>query len=334
MRVAIIGTGFMGGVHAEAWSHTPARLISFVGKPGAQGEALAGKYGARFVADLEGVLADIDVVDICTPTHLHPEFTLRAAAAGRHVICEKPLALTVAECQEMIRACRAAGVRLLVAHVLRFFPEYKLARMLVARGEIGPPAVLRLSRATFRPRKADNWFVDANRSGGMILDLMVHDFDYARWVAGDVVRVFAKAARTSAAPDGIDHALAILTHRSGALSHVEGSWAFPPPVFRTHLEIAGALGLIEFDGPATTAVEVHLHDEEGAAGSEVPLPTSPLLESPFAAQLRAFHDALVRGSEPPVSAEDGLAAVQIARAAIESGQRGVPVEIAPLHQPQ
>lgn len=334
MRVAIVGTGFMGGVHAEAWSHTPARLIAFVGKPGAQGEALAGKYAARFVADLDAVLADVDVVDICTPTHLHPEFTLRAAAGGRHVICEKPLALTVAECQAMIRACHVAGVRLLVAQVLRFFPEYKLARTLVARGEIGPPAVLRLSRATFRPHKADNWFVDASRSGGMILDLMVHDFDYARWVAGDVVRVFAKAARTSPESDGIDHALAILTHRSGALSHVEGSWAFPPPVFRTHLEIAGGSGLIEFDGPATTAVEVHLRDEEGAAGSEVPLPTSPLLESPFAAQLRAFHDALVQGSEPPVSAEDGLAAVQIARAAIESAQRGVPVEIAPLHEPQ
>lgn len=329
----IVGSGFMGGVHAEAWSHTPARLVAFVGKPGAHSEALAGQYGARFATDLDAVLAEVDIVDICTPTHLHPELTLRAAAAGRQVICEKPLALTVAECQAMIRACRAAGVRLLVAHVLRFFPEYRLARMLAARGEIGPPAVLRLSRATFQPRRTDNWFVDTSRSGGMILDLMVHDFDYARWVAGDVVRVFAKGARASPASYGMDHALAILTHRGGALSHVEGSWAFPPPVFRTRLEIAGASGLIEFDGPTTTAIESYIRDEERAAHNEVLLPTSPLLESPYAAQLRAFHDALVRGSEPPVSAEDGMAAVQIARATIESAERGVPVEIAPLHAP-
>ncbi|HEX4840611.1 MAG TPA: Gfo/Idh/MocA family oxidoreductase, partial [bacterium] len=187
MRVAIIGTGVMGKVHAEAWSQTDARVAAFVGKKGTEGETLADAYGVRFATTLEAVAHDIDVVDICTPTHLHLEFCLRAAAVSKHVICEKPLALTVAEGQRMIQACRAAGVRLLVAHVLRFFPEYRMAREIAARGDIGEPAVLRLSRCTFRPRKADNWYVDPARSGGMMLDLMVHDFDYARWVAGDVV---------------------------------------------------------------------------------------------------------------------------------------------------
>src|SRR3989442_14905921 len=91
MRVAIVGTGLMGGVHAEAWSHTDARIAAFVGTAGAGGDALAGAYAARFVTDLDAVLADVDVVDICTPTHLHAEFTLRAAPAAKHVICEKPL---------------------------------------------------------------------------------------------------------------------------------------------------------------------------------------------------------------------------------------------------
>lgn len=327
MRVAIIGTGFMGKVHAEAWRQTDARLAAFVGKKGAEGETLADAYGVRFATTLEAVAGDIDVVDICTPTHLHLEFCLRAAAVSKHVICEKPLALTVAEGQRMIQACRAAGVRLLVAHVLRFFPEYRMAREIAARGDIGEPAVLRLSRCTFRPRKADNWYVDAPRSGGMILDLMVHDFDYARWVAGDVVRVFAKAAQTSTPPGGIDHALAILTHRRGAISHLEGSWAYPPPMFLTRLEIAGAAGLIECTSPATTAIEMHLRSE-GGPSQDVPLPTSPLRESPYTTQLRAFHEALVQGTEPPVRAEDGVAAVQIARAAIESARRGTPVEIA------
>lgn len=325
MRVAILGTGFMGKVHAEAWSQTDARLAAVVGKKGPEGEALADAYTVRFATALEDVAGDIDVVDICTPTHLHLEHCLRAAAAGKHVICEKPLALTVADGPRMIQACRAAGVRLLVAHVLRFFPEYRLARDITARGDIGEPAVLRLSRCTFRPRKADNWYIDPARSGGMILDLMVHDFDYARWVAGDVVRVFAKAAQASA-PGGVDHALVILTHRRGAISHIEGSWAYPPPIFLTRLEIAGAAGLIECTSPETAAIEMHLR-LEGGPTQEVPLPTSPLQESPYTTQLRAFHEALVRGTEDPVRAEDGAAAVQIACAAIESVRRAAPVEI-------
>lgn len=333
MRVAIVGTGLMGRVHAEAWHRTGARVAAFVGKPGAGGDPLASTYAARFATDLDAVVRDVDVVDICTPTHLHEEFTLRAAAAGKHVVCEKPLALTVAEGLRMIQACRVAGVRLLVAHVLRFFPEYRLARDLVVRGEIGAPGVLRLSRCTSRPRKPDNWYVDPARSGGMILDLMVHDFDYARWVAGDVIRVFARAARTSGRPGDTDHALAILTHRSGAISHVEGSWAYPPPVFLTRLEIAGSAGLIECSSPAAAAIEMHLHTAQ-ESNQEVSLPTSPLAESPYAAQLRAFSEALTRGTEPPVSAEDGLAALAIARAAIDSAREGSPVELdAPATQP-
>ena len=326
MRVAIIGTGHMGKVHAEAWSQTDAHLTAFVGKRGAGGDTLADAHGVRFATSLETVAHDIDVVDICVPTNLHAEFCLRAAAAAKHVICEKPLALTVGECQRMIQACRAAGVRLLVAHVLRFFPEYRMAREIAARGDIGQPAVLRLSRCTFRPRKADNWYVDPARSGGMILDLMVHDFDYARWVAGDVVRVFAKAARAADTSGGIDHALAILTHRRGAISHLEGSWAYPPSTFLTRLEIAGAAGLIKCTSPATAAIEMLLRTEGGPA-QDVPLPSSPLRESPYTTQLRAFHEALVRGTEPAVRAEDGAAAVQIACAAIESVRRGTPVEI-------
>src|SRR2546425_7482757 len=109
----------MGEVHADAWTDTEAEIAAFVGKAAGDGAALAARFGARFVTDLDAVLPDVDLVDICTPTHLHPVFALRAAGAGKHVICEKPLALTVADGEAMILACRAAGVRLLVAHVLR-----------------------------------------------------------------------------------------------------------------------------------------------------------------------------------------------------------------------
>lgn len=334
VRVAIVGAGFMGSVHADAWRQTPARVVAFVAKVADDAAVgLAARCEARLALQLDDILPDIDVVDICTPTDLHPDFALRAAAAGKHVICEKPLALTVEDGRRMIRACQEHGVQLLVGHVVRFFPEYRLAHDLVVRGEIGRPAVIRLSRCVFQPRKADNWFVDPGRSGGMILDLMVHDFDCARWMVGDVVRVFAKSIRTRFSDAGVDHALVVLTHRSGTISHVEGSWAFPPPTFRTRFEIAGSDGLVVFDGPGNTAIETYTQRPEGRERVEVPLPRSPVRESPYATQLQAFFDTLVHGTPPPVTAQDGLAAVQIARAAVESARGGATVELPPTEEP-
>jgi predicted dehydrogenase len=163
----------------------------------------------------------------------------------------------------------------------------------------------------------------------MILDLMIHDFDYARWIAGEVERVFAKNI-TSTQPDApVDYGLVILKHRSGAISHVEGSWAYPPPLFRTRFEIAGADGLLEFDSGRMAAIGLHLHQQETAA-PDVPLPSSPLRESPYTTQLKAFYRALTDDAPVPVSATDGLAALQIALAAIESAQTGVAVTLEPL----
>src|SRR5829696_8126626 len=148
MRVGIVGAGFMGSTHAAAWADTPATMVGFVDESSGGAQALTERYGGRAYPDLRALLGDVDVVDICTPTHLHYEMVLAAAEAGKHVVCEKPLARTVEQGQSMIAACRRAGVKLLVAHVVRFFPEYALARSLVAAGRIGRPAVLRLARGS------------------------------------------------------------------------------------------------------------------------------------------------------------------------------------------
>lgn len=330
MRVGIVGTGFMGSTHATGWAETEATIAGFVTKSPPTAQALAAQYQAKLYPDFETMLAGVDVVDICTPTHLHHEMVLKAAAAGKNIICEKPLARTVTQGQEMIAACRAAGVKLLVAHVVRFFPEYAQAKAAVDNGDIGQPAIIRLTRGTFRPKKAvDNWFVDFDKSGGMMFDLMVHDFDVARWIAGDVASVFAKNI-TSTRPDApVDYGLAILKHRGGAISHVEGSWAYPPPLFRTRFEIAGSDGWLEFDSAKTTAIGLHLHQQQTDA-PDVPLPSSPLSESPYTAQIKAFYHALTQDSPVPVSAADGLAAIQIAVAALESARQGVAIELAQL----
>ncbi len=330
MRIGIAGTGFMGVTHAAGWAETPATIAGFVGGTPDSARPLAEQYTAKVYPTFEAMLADVDVVDICTPTHLHHPQVLQAAAAGKHIVCEKPLARTLPAAREMIAACDAAGVKLLVAHVVRFFPEYAQARAAVANGDIGQPAVIRLTRGTFRPKKpVDNWFTDFGKSGGMMLDLMIHDFDYARWVGGEVETVFAKNI-TSARPDApVDYGLAILTHRAGAISHVEGSWAYPPPLFRTRLEIAGADGWLEYDSDKTAAIGLHLHQQQTDA-PDVPLPGSPLSESPYTTQLKSFYHALAGNAPTPVTAADGLAALQIALAAIQSAQTGRPVALESL----
>ncbi len=330
MKIGIIGVGAMGGTHAAAWRETKAEIVGFVATSEEHARPLAKQYGAKTYPDLAAMLPHIDVVDVCTPTHLHHEMVLQAATAGVDIICEKPLARTVAEGQEMIRACKDAGVKLLVAHVVRFFPEYVRAKQMVESGKLGDVAVVRLKRNVFRPRKIeDNWFLDFERSGGMILDLMIHDFDYARWVAGPVKTVFCKHIGDPTVSPG-DHALAILTHENGAISHVEGSWAYPPPTFRTQFEIAGSGGLLVHDSDASAPISVYRHKDEEDEAGEVPVPASPLLESPYTTQLKAFYNHLVSDAPLPLTAADGLAALQIALAAIESTQTGRPISLEPL----
>ena len=330
MRIGIVGVGAMGSTHAAAWSTTPAEIVGFVATSEQHAEPLARRYGARAYPSLATMLPDVDVVDVCTPTHLHHDMVMQAAEAGRHVICEKPLARTVAEGQAMIRRCQQADVTLHVAHVVRFFPEYAAARRAVEADKVGEVAVVRLKRNVFRPRKArDNWFLAFEKSGGMILDLMIHDFDYARWIAGEVATVYCKHIGDPSISPG-DHGLAILTHRSGAISHVEGSWAYPPPTFRTEFEIAGSQGLIIHNSEASAPITLRMHQRTDDASGDVPLPSSPLLESPYATEIRAFHDAIANGALVPVTAADGLAALQIALAAIESTKTGQPVHLDPL----
>lgn len=327
MKVGIIGVGAMGSTHADAWTHTPATIVGFVAEHPDHAAQMAARYKAQAYPDLASLLPDIDVLDVCTPTYWHHAMVLQAAAAGKHIICEKPLARTVAQGQEMVRACKEAGVKLLVGHVVRFFPEYVRAKEAVAAGQVGEVAVMRFQRDVFRPRKEqDNWFLEFEKSGGMILDLMIHDFDYARWVAGDVIRVFCKHIGDPRTSPG-DHALAILTHANGAISHIEGSWAYPPPTFRTRFEIAGTEGLLEHDSDATAPIATYWHKETTESAGEVPVPASPLLESPYTTQIKAFYNHLTTGAPIPVTAEDALAALEIALAAIASAETGKPVNL-------
>jgi predicted dehydrogenase len=323
LRIGVVGVGSMGTVHISAWAKSPAQLVGLYALDKVRADLLGEQYGVKVYDDFESLLADVDVIDICTPTHLHYEMVTRAAAAGKHVICEKPLALTVADGQAMIDACDSAGVKLLIGHVVRFFPDYALAKATVERGDIGRVAVIKLSRCTSQPRKdADNWFLDPAISGGAMLDLMIHDYDYARWVGGEVESVFAKSVRSKTQDAAGDYAHVILRHSSGALSHVEGGWAYPMPMFRTALEIAGDKGLIEHPAGSSDPIEAFLEQSDEHT-SEVQIASSPLQESPYFTEIFHFHDVLTgKIATPRVTAQDALAALRIGLAAIESAATG------------
>jgi len=321
----------MGTTHAAGWVETPAEIVGFTAETQQEAGTISNQYNTKVYPSLEEMLPDVDVVDICSPTHLHYEMALKAAAAGKHIICEKPLARTTRQAREIVMACQKAGVQLLVAHVVRFFPEYALARSAVAEGQIGKPGVIRLHRGSYRPKKpAGNWFLDEVKSGGILMDLMIHDYDYARWVAGEVESVSARRVTELHIEAPVDYGLVILSHRSGALSHIAGAWAYPPPTFRTHLEIAGDRGLIEFDSDGTAPIQNLILKSGNSHAPDVALPSSPVSESPYTTQIKEFYAALAEGKPARVSAADGLAAVQIADAALESAHSGRPVRLQPL----
>ncbi len=318
-RVGLIGTGFMGSVHLAAWLGVGVPATDLLVRPGAAVNPEFG--GIELHTDLDAFLAAVDVVDVCTPSDTHVELVLAAARAGRPTLCEKPLTLKMADALGVVAAFDRAGVPLQVAHVVRFFPEYVAAREAVLRGDIGEPAVLRLARLGFAPnRGADSWFADERRSGGLFFDLMIHDLDYARWTAGNVVRVHARA---TGGPRS--YGIAILTHASGAISHVEASWAEPPPVFRTRLEIAGSRGIITCDSAETAPIIARLHGDVPAVSTA--LADMAVTANPFEAEIQHFLDVVAGVRQPVISAFDAVAAVWLAEAAARSADTGAPVTL-------
>jgi UDP-N-acetylglucosamine 3-dehydrogenase len=333
-RVGIIGTGLTGRMHAERWAQLPVTLAGFHARMPERAQAAAERYGGRAFPGLETLLAEVDVVDVCAPTPAHKDLVLAAAAAGRDVICEKPMARHLRDAEEMIAACEAAGVRLFVAHVVRFFPEYARAREILASGRLGQPGVIRTVRGgNFPTPDTQNWYADFEQSGGVILDLLSHDIDYVRWCFGDVARVFARGLTFSDVRNA-DHVLLAVRFRNGAIGHLEGSWAYPPGNFRTRLEIAGDEGLLEVDSLESLPLSVTLRQDEASPAAGVPVPESPMhpTDDPYYREIAHFLACLESGGDFLVSPRDGLEALCIALAAIESLRTGRPVDVATFEE--
>lgn len=320
--VGLVGAGGIANAHLDAWLALGVEVVVF-SMSGAE-DLVARHGGGRVLDSLDALLAVSDAVDVCTPTPVHAEIVQRAAAAGCHVFCEKPLARTAAEARTAIDACAAAGVQLYPGHVVRFFGEYATMQRAVAAGAVGTIAVQRFARVGTAPVKP--WFHDDTQSGGVVLDQAIHDLDFARWTGGEVATVFARETR-STDPHPVRSSQIVLTHTSGAVSYVTGTWSRPGTTFRTRFEVAGTDGLLQHDSRDHTPLVVD-GGEVDASGTGL-LPSTPFVESPYLTEIREVYRAFRGGPPPRVSAEDGYQAIRIAEAAIESLATGRAVTLAP-----
>lgn len=312
-RIGILGTGNIGRVHANqcrkiegielyAYDTNRKRLQSFV----YQFEAIP-------CSTEDELIKKSDVIIICIPTDMHLGACHKAIAHGRQVLLEKPMARTVQQCIEIMDAATKADVLVNPGQVVRYFPEFELGHRIVQEGMIGDPAAVRTRRGGRMPQGADNWFMDFTRSGGVLLDLAIHDFDWLRWTFGEVKSLYAQALMGKV--DYGDHALTSLSFDSGVIAFVETTW-MDSGGFRASFEVLGSQGLIEFDSRQTGGLRVRVRDEQ---------PSESLIgpkEDPYYKQLREFLEAIRQGVHTLVAPIDGLMAVSLSEAALESAETG------------
>ena len=277
---------------------------------------------------LEDLLADpaVDIVYISTTNDRHKEQTLAAAQAGKHVLCEKPLALSLDDAQAMVEACRSAGVVLGTNHHLRNAATHRTLRRLVAEGTIGTPLAVRVFHAIYLPARLRGWRLTAPAAGGgVIFDITVHDADTLRFVLGDeVVEVTALAAQQGlAAGDLEDAVMGVMRFRQGALAQHHD--AFTIRHAHTGFEVHGTDGSLYAEDVMTQdPIGRIVLRREGAVDEEVGVGPP---EDLYVRAVRLFNVAVRGDGQPAASGEDGVRSLAIALAVRESVRTGCRVSV-------
>lgn len=332
-RLAVVGAGRAGLLHAFNASHwlSAAELACIVDADLERAQSLAAELGVQAHASLEEALAGerLDGVVIATPTFTHPQLATLAAASGKHVFCEKPMALSVDDCDEMIAAAAEAGVVLQIGFVRRFQPEFVEAKRRIDAGEIGEPMIVK--SLTRGPGLPPAWAHELERSNGMLAEVNSHDFDCVRWLVGsEIVRVYAETANVKGADRGVtapgfyDNAVVALRFASGALGTIDGTCPADYG-YDARVEVVGSEGLLVVGGHQASAV---LEIRTRGSG-EVPTFASwpQRFEWGYREELRGFVEAARTGAEPAAGGEDGRAAVAAVVASNRSWQDARPVSL-------
>jgi myo-inositol 2-dehydrogenase/D-chiro-inositol 1-dehydrogenase len=334
VRFGVIGTGRIGQIHAR----TLAQLV-----PGAEvvavtdinlesAQTCAAALGIRTVAvDVSAILAapDIDAVVIASSTDTHAPFIEQAAAAGKHIFCEKPIAADLAVIDRALAAAERAGVTLMIGFNRRFDANHARIRQAIADGAVGTPHLLHIISRDPSPPPIEYVKV----SGGMFFDMTIHDFDMARFLLGDVDEIYAAGGvmvdpRIGEAGD-IDTAVITLRFKNGAIGTIDNSRRAVYG-YDQRVEVFGSAGSARSDNLYPNAVTF---SGDAAVGRDLPL--NFFLErymGSYVGELEAFVHCVQNGSPPPVSGADGRAPVVMALAALRSLRENRPVKLAEIER--
>lgn len=327
INVGIVGAGNIGRVHSRSYAQLAnARVVAVADIDHQAADAMAAKHGARAYYDMRYLFddKDVQVVDVCLPTYLHEQGVIGAASAGKHVLCEKPVALTVDSAERMISAIEHAGVKAMVAQVIRFWPHYLTIKEMLDRGDLGLPIMAYAARLGRQPMWT-SWYSDPNLSGGALLDLHVHDLDWLYYLFGRPKTVYAVGTRVNSG--AWNHVLTSLdygSHRAAAEASFLMPDSFPfTMIFRLLCERGLAeyqYGGIQSDPQATA----RLHTLVAYLAGQPPQHPTCDETDPYLAEIRYFVNCLDRGESPTIAtlseARDVLQIALAARQSLETGQ--------------
>ena len=338
VHVGLIGFGAWGRCHAEAIARTPGAALKAIAarSPESCTAAQQAFPAAEVFADYRELLAqpDLDLIDVVLPSHLHREVGCAALAAGRHLLLEKPMALSVAECDDLLDTARRHNRLLAIGHEMRLSSLWGKVKELIDQGKIGEPqhVLVELSRMPYRTG-ADGWRYDIHRVGSWVLEEPIHFFDLARWYlssAGDPETVYATAkARSADRPELRDNFSAIVKFPGGAYAVVSQTLS----AFEHHqtVKVTGSRGALWAGWSGAMDRTLHptyfLKAFDGEKVEQLPIDKVPgelfELEDQMAMMVRAVRE----GGPLAASGEDGKWSVWMCLAAAQSVVTGTPVSL-------
>ena len=327
-HVAVFGAGRIGRIHATNLAALPGVQLKYVCDAFAgAAEDLAQTLGAQ-VSDIESVLADkaIDAVAICSPTSSHSELISRAAAAGKHIFCEKPVDLSVLRAQAVAQAVAAAGVGCMIGFQRRFDPTFNEARRRLDAGEIGNPEMLLITSRDPGAPPVDY----IKQSGGIFRDMLIHDFDIFRWILcadGDEAQWLSATGSVLtdpaiAAAGDLDSTAVTIRTRKGRLCQIN-TIRRAAYGYDQRFEVLGSLGMLQCGNHKPS--EVAQWDAQGIHGDK---PENFFLQRyavAYRLEIAHFFECLQTGAAFRTTVDDGLAAQELADAAAQSARTGQPV---------
>jgi len=340
VRVGMIGSGFVSAIHAESLQRYPhAEIVAACSPTAANVKKFARQFGIpNTYTDHRKLLEreDLDMVVVGIPNDLHCQVAVDAAAAGKHIVMEKPLCLNLAEADRMIAACRKANVKLMYAEELCFTPKYVRLKKLLDSGALGTPTLIKQSEKHDGPHAPHFW--DVNRSGGGVtMDMGCHAVEFFRWMLGrpPIKSVYAQMS-TQVHTDktkGEDNAILIVEFENGVIGLAEESWTKPGGM-DDRAEVHGSKGVAYADllhGNALTAYSAGGYDYAVEKGGSTKGWSFPIYEEAynygFHGEMAHFVDCVRLDLKPEVTGDDARIVLEVLFAAYESARTGRKVKL-------